>query len=450
VRSRIVAPALVTAVALALLGCYGVATASWTIGSIEGGWIYNYVRPWTFRPVLVALVVSSAAAALLSVEAAGRRLRTLLMAWVLLATCAHVAMHANAPARLRELYVSPDANSFYSLTQQQSAADLLSRFNRVRLNAPHHARSNMPGKTILTHGLELVSRDPTVLPWLVVILSNLGALLMFVFVRDVFSDTRTALYAAVLYLFVPSRVFFFPLMNTVTPVVVLACACLLMKWLRGGRTIPATLFGISLYGLVFFEPLPLVIGLLFAALSGLALHRDWISIERYILQCCLVLVTFIATTEAVALITGFRLLFAFRQIQAHALAFNQIEARPYSVWIVSNLGEFLFATGMAQAVLFFAAPLADRLPPGAAWRGWLQRPIAVTTIGLLAVLVAIDLAGVNRGEVTRLWIFLACFFQIPAAYFCARAPNTGPITAVVGLTILHTALAVAMVRFVVP
>jgi hypothetical protein len=144
------------------------------------------------------------------------------------------------------------------------------------------------------------------------------------------------------------------------------------------------------------------------------------------------------------------LLSAFRQIRSHAVAFNAIEARPYAVWIVANFGEFLFATGPAQVVLFFAALFADRLRPGARWRDWLDRPIAIAVVGLLAVLIATDLAGINRGEVTRLWIFLACFFQIPAAYFCARVPGHGPITAVVTLTTIHAAMALAMVRFVVP
>jgi hypothetical protein len=319
----------------------------------------------------------------------------------------------------------------------------------VRLNSPLHARSNMPGKTILTYGLELVSTDTAILPWLVVIVSNLGALLMFLFVRDIFDDSRTALYASVLYLFVPGRIFFFPLMNTITPVIVLACACLLMKWLRSGSTIVVALFGVALYGLVFFEPLPLVIGLLFAALCGLALLRKWISFERLVLQCCVVSLTFIATAEIVGWTTGFRLLFAFRQIQAHALAFNAIEERSYAVWIVANLGELVFATGLAQAVLVLVAPLAEpRRREG--WTEWWSRPITLTTLGLLAVLVVTDLAGVNRGEVTRLWIFLACFFQIPAAYVCARVPGNGAIAAIIVVTVLHTALATAMVRFVVP
>ena len=36
------------------------------------------------------------------------------------------------------------------------------------------------------------------------------------------------------------------------------------------------------------------------------------------------------------------------------------------------------------------------------------------------MLLALDLTGVNRGEVIRLWIFLACLFQVPTAYVCVR------------------------------
>ena len=45
----------------------------------------------------------------------------------------------------------------------------------------------------------------------------------------------------------------------------------------------------------------------------------------------------------------------------------------------------------------------------------LRKPIAVFSLAMTAVLLAIDLIGVNRRETIRLWIFLACFFQIPAA-----------------------------------
>jgi hypothetical protein len=65
-------------------------------------------------------------------------------------------------------------------------------------------------------------------------------------------------------------------------------------------------------------------------------------------------------------------------------------------------------------------------------------------------LLATDLLGINRGEVTRLWIFLACFFQIPAAYACARLNSRVALALVLGTTLLQTALGTAMIGFIVP
>jgi hypothetical protein len=100
--------------------------------------------------------------------------------------------------------------------------------------------------------------------WVAVVAGTIGAVLMYVFTRELFGDRDTALFAAVLYLFVPARLLFFPLMNTITPVVVLTCACLLLRWLRFASPAYAVLLGVALFGLVLFEPLVLVIGLLFA------------------------------------------------------------------------------------------------------------------------------------------------------------------------------------------
>ena len=79
----------------------------------------------------------------------------------------------------------------------------------------------MPGKLLLIDALQQVSARADVLPWLVIGISNLGAILLTCFVRDLFDDSRPALYAALLYLFLPARTFFLPLMNTVTPLVIL-------------------------------------------------------------------------------------------------------------------------------------------------------------------------------------------------------------------------------------
>ena len=80
----------------------------------------------------------------------------------------------------------------------------------------------------------------------------------------------------------------------------------------------------------------------------------------------------------------------------------------------------------------------------------LTEPVTVVSVGVFTALLAIDLIGVNRGEVIRLWIFLACFFQIPAAYVCARLESRAALALVLTLTVLQGALGTAMIGFIVP
>ena len=107
------------------------------------------------------------------------------------------------------------------------------------------------------------------------------------------------------------------------------------------------------------------------------------------------------------------------------MEFNVKAERPYSIWIWENLREFLFGAGVAQVVLVPAALMAGLWRAGR-WKERLTDPITVVSVGVLTVLLAIDLIGVNRGEVIRLWIFLACFFQIPAGVRLRSSREAGP------------------------
>ena len=434
---------------IALAVCYGLATKSLILGSVEGRWTYDYVR-LAFQPrqLFVFLALAAACGALLALPLSSRNVVVHLALWIVVATGSHWLLRSHARSQLETIFVSPAANSFYTTSQEHEPADLLARFNRIRQNAPWHGRSNMPGKTLLIQGLTLISLRTDVLPWLVIITSNLGAILMFGLARDLFDSSRTALYAAVLYLFTPGRVLFFPLMNSVTPLLVLGCAWLLVRWLKTGALAYAVAMGVAVYALVFFEPLPLVMGLLFLGLITASIARGQIGMERVLWHGCAASAAFIATFETVALLTDFNLLRAFRQIGAHAVEFNELEARPYGTWVRANLGEFLFAAGPCQVVLGCVAIAYARVS-GAGWRAALLHPLTVVSSGLFAVLITTDLLGLNRGEVLRLWTFLACFFQLPAAYLCAEAGNRRIFMVVLGATLLQLSLAVAMVRFVV-
>lgn len=442
---------LVLGVVLSLAASIGMMAHAVVVGSVEGGWVYQYVESPDVSTAVAWLVYGAGAAAMLIIpwRVAERRPWRTLVTWVVVATALQWVLRTTVPYPLEAQFASDSANSFQSVAEKHDAGDLLKYHGRIRLNAPLHVQSNMPGKLLLTEALHLVTARPDVLPWLVIGISNLGALLMFGFVRDLLGSRRIALYAAVLYLFLPARTFFLPLMNTVTPLAVIACGWLLLRWLKTNRTQYAAVLGVALYGLVFFEPLPLVIGLLFLALALAAIGRGDIPWERFVAQTAATIAVFIGTAELMTAWTGFSIVRTFHSIGRHAMEFNATTARPYAVWVTGNLWEFALGTGLCQAAASVGVLLTWLSGPGR-WRERLSHPMAATCIGLFAVLGAVDLIGVNRGEVTRLWIFLGCFYQIPLAWACSLRDSQLAIAVVVGATALHAAVGTTLIGFVVP
>lgn len=443
--------ALVAGAAASSAVIVGIATQWLIVGSVSDGWWYRYAQPFSIHPLIVGALVTAAAIALLRLPAPapGRPEWALVACWLAAALALQAFLLSVNATPFETVFVSDGANSFYSVTQKQDPETVLRAFNRVRRESALHAQSNMPGKVMLLYALQLITTRTDILPWLLVVLSNVGGLLMYLFVRAVVGDRTTALYSMVLYLFLPAKLVFFPLMNTVTPVFLLCSLCVLMAWLRSRRVVYAVLLGVALYGLAFFEPLPLVTGLVFAALTLRAVARGELSVQQFVLHTALMTVTFVATAEVVRLMSGFDLVGAFRGISAHAAEFNATEGRRYSTWVWVNLWEFVFAAGPCQVVLF-AAALAAGLIGSRTARQRFTDPVTVLCISSLAVLLVTDLIGVNRGEIVRLWIFLAGFFQIPAAYVCAKLQHPAAISIVVAASILQAAVATSMIGFIVP
>jgi hypothetical protein len=434
-----------------LIVCYNITTQSVILGSPEGHWIYGYVGFFTVRTLLVSLLASALSVGLLlSLKpSATRRDWPIVLAWIGLALGIQGLIRWVTPFTFARIFVSNDANAFYSVTRHVRAGSVLGNFDQVRASWPLHVQSNMPGKLMLVYALRNVSREPGALAWLAVLVSNFGAALMYLFVRELFTDRRIAVYSAVLYLLVPAKLYFFPLLNTVTPVIVLACAVLVLMWLRSGQVIYAAALGVALFVLAFYEPLPLVMGLLFALCALRALWLGQISWHRLLIQMGVTLAAWLAAYGLMRLLFGFDLVSAFRQIGAHAMRFNEDAGRPYSIWIWQNLREFFFGIGVCQTIVFCAA-LVDGFRRRDDWRQRLTRPITSLCVGMAAVLLATDAIGINRGEVIRLWIFLACFFQIPTAYVCARLDTAVPLMLVIAVTVLQATLGTAMIGFIVP
>ena len=450
--------------ALSLAGAGCLVTQRLTIGSAEGGWTYGYlpgfesrsVWPFLIASPLVGIAVAASWRWLTRLsadsQADGARFQewTLILAWCLLAAGMQGLLRLATPFPLDAMFSSDNANSFHSTALKVDVGSILGDFERLRSSWALHAQSNLPGKLLLVRALTHISTRADVLAWLIVVLSNLGGVLLYIFVRDLFADRFVAGLSVILYLFTPAKFYFFPLLNTVTPVLVLACACLLLRWLRTGRTIYAASLGVAVYGLTLFEPTALVVGVLFAVLLLHTIVDGRIALRSACLQVVVGLLTFAATHIAMILWFGFDLISAFLAVAADAAAFNVLARRPYDIWVRQNLVDFLFGVGLCQVILFVAA-LVDGvagLKTGRRSAGTVS--IVLVCSAILAMVGLADVIGVNRGEVSRLWIFLACLWQIPAAYVCRRLESAVAFTVVLITTLLQNTLGTAMLAFIVP
>ena len=449
---------------LSLAGAGCLVTQRLTLGLAAGGFFYGYLQGFNSRsvePFLIACPVIGVAMAeswrwLKRLSKDGdtgvARLHewALILAWCLFAIGIQGLLRSMTPNPLDMMFASDVSNSFYSVALKFDVESILGDFERLRPSWPLHAHSNLPGKLLLVRALTHISTRADVLAWLIVALSNLGGLLLYIFVRDLFADRFVAGLAVILYLFTPAKFYFFPLLNTVTPVLVFACGCLLLRWLHTGRTIYAASLGVAVYGLILFEPTALVVGMLFAVLLVRTIVDGRIALRSAILQMVVGLLAFVATHFAMILWFGFNLISAFRDVAADAVAFNVLAGRPYHIWVRQNVVEFLFGVGLCQIVLFVAA-LADGvagLKTGRRSAGTVSTVLICSAI--LAMVGLADVIGVNRGEVIRLWIFLACLWQIPVAYVCRRLESPVAFTVVLITTLLQNVLGTAQLAFIVP
>ena len=109
----------------------------------------------------------------------------------------------------------------------------------------------------------------------------------------------------------------------------------------------------------------------------------------------------------------------------------------------------MFGVGYCQLALM-GGTLAALLSSGGSLRERLTHPITTLSLGLLATLAALEAIGINRGEVIRLWIFVGCFLQLPAAYACAALQKPLPTIAVVFCSLLQTTLGTGTILFTTP
>jgi len=440
--------ALAVGVVLSIVVAYRIAHLALILGSEDGRWIYGYIYGFNPRSLVFSAIGFAIAAAplLLSRETVRRREWWLLAYCLLTGTAIQMRLRTLTPYTLGRVFESDGSNGYYGATRQYRASVLLKDFDRLRPTLTVHPRSNMPGKLALVYALESVSTDPSTLAMLVIVISNLGGVVLYWLVRDLTSDPSVALTSFVFYLFVPGKLFFFPILNTITPVAVIVCLYLWNRAIRHGHLLWSVALGVGLFGLTVFEPLPLVTGLMFAALAVSAFVNGEVDVRRLVTHAAAAAASFLTAMLAVRLWLHFDLATVLRHVTADAVEFNTIARRPYRIWVWRDLVDFSIAAGLVQTFLFVALVLSILRE----WRGIRRNWMAAFAVSLAATLAVTDLLGVNRGETVRLWVFFSCLVQVPAAYVCVRLHNRVATLATLATSIVVGAIGTSMMTFAQP
>ncbi len=378
--------------------------------------------------------------------------------WLAAVFLFQVAIRALYPIPLGHIVESDACNSFYSAALRWPAGELLRQWRSIASQLPQHAATNMPGKILIYSFLELVSRNPRTLGLLVLALSDLGCALVFLVAKEWFGSARIGLLALALALLLPAKMGFLPVLNTVTPGFLLLSFWLWLVSLRRLQLPWLLLLGASLYLLLLIEPLPFVAGVIFLGAFAQRLAMPAIDGRALWRIAVFPLAGFLLAHAALQLAFGFEILPVFRAMLADAVDFNRRFDRPYGIWVIQDLKEFFLGAGVVPSLLYLAAlfTLGRRIVGKArevgnrgALRALLVDPAANLLLSFTLCLLTVDLLGVNRGEVTRLWIFLGVFLELAVATECLARPGERTAYLAISTMAFQAALTASTVGFLI-
>jgi hypothetical protein len=443
---------VLTACAISVLFLYLVYSENFVFGSKPGNWVYPYFKKVSSIPLWIPLIVLLS----LGVFFVGSKLirsheKKVLFGCFLNAVFIQSVIRQVYPFSLGSIVVSDRANSFYTPAMRFSALEILTKYNLLAPSFPQHAATNMPGKILLFELFKPLSLSPEMMGYLILVLSSLGALLLYGICKELFYDKLAAFYAFTLYALIPCKLFFLPILNTVTPVFILLFFYLVLVYIEKKQFWISWILGITLYILIMFEPSPLVIGII---LIGILLHaiREKKVFKKDLLKLFInFLLAFLGVHIIFSVLLSFDLIQSFQYILKDAMGFNINHERHYTTWVGENTKEFFYSVGLPVIIIFvyMVAQIFSQ------WRTlknntrWSLENVYV--ISLLVTFFVVVFLGVNRGEITRLWIYLAVFFQIPASIFVAKI-NKGEVLflLVAGTLVAQTILTLHRVGFIIP
>jgi hypothetical protein len=402
------------------------------VGGVNGPWYWKWpwrnlglphVLAWMAVPMAAIAWGTARAERISSGEqgrAATRRILALLTGFNFLLQLAGLAADSRFPGLLRQIVESPAATSYYGdALRITDTSGWLAQYATLRLGL--HSATHPPGP-ILFYRFWIVLLGPEWAPGAgavaIGILAALGVPVFYLFARTRGLDRRSGLLGACLYAQLPALILFFPEFDQVYPLVAMA---MLMFWERAlrGKEVYGFYLGAVLFLATMFAYNLLLMGVPMVVATVLHLAgqtRGRIEMALATRSAGWALSTWFLGILALAGTTGYAPLKSF----VHAL---EIQSYLAEVWPRPLLACILFAPYDFFCIggIFVAAPLVLF----AAWSD-ARDPLRRGTARLLArsallTILLIDVSGLLRAEVARIWGFLQPLVLVPAAVELADA-----------------------------
>jgi methylthioxylose transferase len=429
---------ILTFCSISALFIYMVISRNFIFGSIKGNWLYEYLGTTNRIPIWIPIITLLLLGVFIFIGSnlIRKHEKLTLLGCLLVSITIQVLIHSAYPIPMSKIITSDAANSFYTPALQYSPIKVLSEYQDLAPTLPKHAKTNMPGKILFYQLLNIFTESPQILGYMIILISTLGGVILYCICIRLFRDKTLALYSFVLYTLIPCKLFFFPILNTVTPVFILICMYLFLVYLDSKNNWLLILLGFALYILLLFEPSPFITGFLFIGILLNAIGEKRISMKQTLSLVLIPIFSFVAIYLLFLFVFSFDLNQAFQYILKDAVEFNLIRDRNYLIWIGENLKETFYVAGLPVMMIFiyFVFSIFSQ------WRAMKKSLLYCSAIDLfvLSLLLTFSVTlflGINRGEVTRLWIYLAVLFQIPASFFMAKIIKSNALFFVLAVTL---------------
>jgi hypothetical protein len=319
--------------------------------------------------------------------------------------------------RILQIVSSPNATSYFTdALGIPHLSQWLGHFDRAALHG--HAGTHPAGPIVFYYLFaRIFGPDAGALlgGCAVGLLASFGVVVMYHFAWLWTDDRRARLMASAFYALLPGLTVFFPELDQVYPLFSMLLILTFVKALNatGSWYWHALAFGAILFLASFFAYNLLTIGafLLYYSLWWLWNKGRTLTLLR---------TAAVSISLAVALYLLLRASTGYNPPAAlrHALALQrgnaQWLARPYHVFVLTDLYDFALAAGIiAIPILAFRlTKLRDDFKVN-------PNGTALMLIGL-ATLLTVDLSGLLRGETARVWLFLQPLLVVPVALELAR------------------------------